>query len=114
MPKINDLPSDGILKFGRYKTARDESGKKIGERFDTLGELFFSYVNIRQSDTEFYKTYGKTVDLKVKTYYVKGIERQSLKVLVDGVFYEVTEIDPDFNREFMFWYLTKVGMADGF
>lgn len=109
MSKIKDLPSDGLLVYGVYSTKRDANGKKVGEMFTNQKQLFFNYLSIRQSDAEFYNSIGKKVDLKVKTYFVNDVKESTTKVLLDGVYYEVTAVDPDFEREYMFWYLTRVG-----
>lgn len=113
MVKVNELPIDGMLRFGKYATKRDENGKKVGFKLLDPHDLFFNYLSIRQSDTTYFNSIGKTVDLKVKTYYVAGVEQKSVKVLIEGELYDVTMIDPDFKREYMFWYLTKVGVGSG-
>ncbi|SFH68639.1 phage head closure protein [Pisciglobus halotolerans] len=104
--------NDGLLEFGRTETVRNAEKKIIGERFILNGSLFFNYTTIRQVDFDFYGTHDKTVDLKVKTFYVKGIE-ESHKVLIDEVLYDITDTDPTTDRRYLFWYLQRVGEFEG-
>lgn len=109
--KMRDLLNDGLLEFGKTATQRDESAKIIGDGFSKLGELFFKYQTLRQADFEQYETTERSVDLKIKTYYTPKVEK-SHKVIIDNSIYEITGIDPDLERIFLYWYLTKVGELD--
>ena len=112
MIKHPELLNDGLLEFGRIKTLRDEEANLIGKTFESLGQLFFNYQSIRQSDYEQYGTSELSVDLKIKTYYTDFVEK-SHKIIIGVDEYEITAIDPDRKRMYMFWYLAKVGELDG-
>lgn len=111
MIKHPELLSDGLLQFGKITTQRDKEAKIIGQAFEALGGLFFNFQSIRQSDFEQYGTTESGVDLKVKTYYTAQVET-SHKIIIDGIEYEITAIDPDRKRIYMYWYLSKVGKLD--
>lgn len=100
--------NDGLLKYGKTETVRDASKKIIGEKFVDGGELFYNFYDIRQGDNDLYGTNDQSVDLKVKTFFIKSVEK-SQKVLMDGNVYNITSIDPTADRLYMFWYLSKVG-----
>ena len=109
--KLPESFNDGLLEFGKTATQRDEHAKIIGDGFERFGELFFNYQTIRQSDFEQYGTTDLSVDLKVKTYYTPNVEK-SHKVIINDSIYEITGIDPDKERIYLYWYLSKVGELD--
>lgn len=107
--RIEERFNDGAIQYGEFITERDEgTKKKKGTVFKANGILFFKYYSIRQEDSAMYGVKGKTVDLKLKTYYVPGVEK-SQKVLLNGELYEITGIDPSNDRRYLFWYLSKAG-----
>lgn len=112
MIKHPELLNDGLLEFGKIETLRDDEANIIGKTFKSLGQLFFNYQSIRQSDYEQYGTSELSVDLKIKTYYTEFVEK-SHKIIINGAEYEITAIDPDRKRVYMYWYLAKVGDLDG-
>lgn len=101
--------NDGLLFFGTIKTIR-EKGKKTGESFEQKGRLFFNELTIRQQDVDVSGTAtDQSVDLKVKTYYMDGVNK-SHKVLIGTDLYDIYMLDKDINNEYFFWYLAKVGV----
>lgn len=110
--RIDEPLNDGVAEYGSIKTVRNKEGKKIGEEFTSLGFLFFNYASIRQGDIEFYGAKDVTVDLKIKTYFARDVQKSN-KIKFENEVYEVIAIDPDMKRTYMYWYLTKVGVFDG-
>ena len=110
--RIDEPLNDGVVEYGSIETLRNDEGKKKGEEFTSLGFLFFNYAGIRQGDIDFYGNLDKTVDLKVKTFFAKDVQK-SHKVKFEDEVYEVIALDPDIKRKYMYWYLTKVGVFDG-
>lgn len=111
-PRAYEPLNDGLLEYGTIKTVRDANNKidKTADPFNKVGDLFFNFMNTRQGDYEQYGGKTQIVDEKVKTYFDNGVQK-SHKVRIEGVEYDITAIDPDANRIFMYWYLTKVGEA---
>lgn len=110
MPKAQMfVPNDGVMRYGRIETTRDEMKRKSGESFKELGHLKFDYSSIRQEDVESYKGTDKGVDLKIRTYFRPDVPT-SLKVIVGNDKYDISNIDPAIDRKTMFWYLQKVGV----
>ena len=103
-----DRLNDGRLFFGKVETKRDARGKKIGQVFVNTGEMFFSYKTIRQSDFDLYNTSEQQIELKVKSYYVPTATKTH-QVLLKSRLYNITAIDVDNDKRYMYWYLTEVG-----
>ena len=103
-----DRLNDGRLFFGKVETKRDARGKKIGQVFVKTGEMFFSYKSIRQSDFDLYNTSEQQIELKVKSYYVPTATKTH-QVLLKSRLYNITAIDVDNDKRYMYWYLTEVG-----
>ncbi|MBC2106145.1 phage head closure protein [Listeria booriae] len=113
MKRVKEELNSGLLKFGKIETKRNpDTRTNIGENFKVIGELFFAQKSLRQQDFDMYGSKDKTVSMKVKTYFMVGVE-DSHKVMIDDDVYEITNIDPDGDNFFMFWYLTKVGKLNG-
>lgn len=61
----------------------------------------------RQQDLDFAEASGRTLSLKVKTRYYKGIQTD-YKVVLDGCLYDIIDIDMDRYNQEMFFYLEYV------
>ena len=103
-----DRLNDGRLFFGKVETKRDARGKQSGQVFVKTGEMFFSYKTIRQSDFDLYNTSEQQIELKVKSYYVPTATKTH-QVLLKSRLYNITAIDVDNDKRYMYWYLTEVG-----
>ncbi|CZR11009.1 head-tail adaptor protein [Trichococcus collinsii] len=103
-----DRLNDGRLFFGKVETKRDASGKKIGQVFAKTGDMFFSYKTIRQSDFDLYNTSDQQIELKVKSYYIPTATKTH-QVLLKSRLYNITAIDVDNDKRYMYWYLSEVG-----
>lgn len=104
--------TDGKMFFGTIKTER-VNGKKVGEVFNVFGELYFNRMTIRQSDYSIESASEQTIDLKIKTFFTRGISKNSHKVLIGEEMFDIYSIDSDVEEKYNYWYLTKVGRFDG-
>lgn len=113
---FNDKPpekfTDGILRFGVIKTKRYQ-GKKIGEEFQETGHLFFNKMSVRQSDYELLAGTDQNIDLKVKTFFILGVSKESHKVQINNEEYDIYMLDSDADDKYLYWYLTKAGRLNG-
>lgn len=99
--------NSGQLSYGSDKPIRDDFGKHTGSTFEIAGTLNFKNMSLRESDYNLYEAIDKVVARKVKVYYVPGIEKTH-KVMIEGEKYDLTRVDPDNEKVFMYLYLEKV------
>ncbi|MBC6973049.1 phage head closure protein [Bacillus sp. Xin] len=103
--------NDGFFQYGYKKTERSENGKRIGEVFQPEGRLAYKEMSIRDSDYQIVGVLTTGLDYKVKTLYppsFKKINKNKLKVLIDGIEYDVIKADSDSNKRYLFFYLQQV------
>lgn len=108
---IRETFNDGYLFYGRRKTLRTD-GKKTGTEFESEGKLAFKEMSIREEDYQVADMSTTTLSLKLKTLYppfFKRIRKNKLKVLIDDVEYDVLKVDPDYRKNFLYFYLQEVG-----
>lgn len=105
------VPNDGLLEYGRFETLRDSNRKVTGQEFVLAGTLKYEYASIRQGDSAQYGGSTQSIDLKVRTYYRPDVPT-SLKVRINRLGYEITQIDPANDRKSMYWYLSRKGEFD--
>lgn len=112
MEQYRETFNDGVLVYGHKITKRSETGKRIGETFTAEGKLFFREMSCRQSDYEFSNAIGSRLDLKVKTPYppsFRKIDKNKMLVQIDGIGYEIINVDHDTTKQFLFFLLQRVG-----
>jgi hypothetical protein len=102
----NEELNSGQLSYGSDKHTR-EGGKLVDSTFQTAGVLNYKNMSLRESDYSLYDAIDKVIARKVKVYYVPGIEKTH-KVLLEGEKYDITRIDPDDTRTFIYLYLERV------
>ncbi|MBS4171940.1 phage head closure protein [Bacillus sp. FJAT-49736] len=104
--------NDGVLRYGHKTTQRSETRKRIGEKFQEEGKLFYREMSYRESDYSLADALGSKLDLKVKTLFppsFRKIDKNKLIVLIDDVEYESINVDHDSSKMYLFFYLQKVG-----
>ena len=101
--------NDGFLQYG-YKNRAFRRGKRIGEKFHEEGKLAYKVMSLRDSDYKMVGVLTTGLDLKVKTLYppsFRKINKNKLKVLMDGIEYDVIKADYDSNKQYLFFYLQQ-------
>lgn len=108
MAKQEENLNDGLLTFGKIQTVRGKNNKidKSADPFNEMGKLYFNFKTIRQDDAEQYGGKRKVVDLKVKSYYLPDVLKTH-KVKIEEELYDINAVDPDTQRKYMYWYLSK-------
>lgn len=112
---VHEVFNDGFLTYGRSKTTRDKSGKRIGETFTAEGKVSYKLINARTEDYEMAYSTGTTLDKKVKTRFppsFKNVKKTSLKVRMDSMEYDVINVDCDSGKRYLYFYLQEVGEVD--
>lgn len=105
--------NDGLLQYGVIEIER-ENGKKIGEKFNRVGKLYFNRMTIRQSDYDLQEgATSQGIDLKVKTYFVKDVSKDAHQVLIGDTKFNIYQIDADNDDKYLYWYLSKEGRLNG-
>lgn len=115
MKNYRETFNDGVMIFGRTKTDRSETGKRIGEKFEALGKLAFHIMSHREEDYKLADALGSSLDLKVKTMFPATFKKYSLRELnkfkakIQGVEYDVIRVDKNPSGDRLFFYLQEVG-----
>ncbi len=112
---IHNVFNDGYLTYGRTETVRSDSGKKLGELFNSSGSLAFQLMNAREEDISFANTMNTSLDLKVRTPLPPSLVKENksdLKVRIDRLEYDVITVDEDSNKRFLYFYLQQIGGFD--
>lgn len=104
--KVDELLNDGMLQYGQIKTLRDELKRKTGVSFQTEGTLFFNFQSINRSFDMYVVGNIDDVELKIKAYYSKDLNKSHL-VMIDDETYEIVTLDPDKARKYVFIFLKK-------
>ncbi|MGM9925170.1 MAG: head-tail adaptor protein [Bacillus sp. (in: firmicutes)] len=114
-PRHTETFNDGYLKYGHKKSARSQTGKRTGEILTIEGKLAFQLSSMRESDFAVAGMLGAKLDMKVKTLYppsFRTIKKNKLKAVIDGIEYDVINVDPDNKNGHLYFYLQEVGGYD--
>lgn len=109
--QIRKTFNDGFLTYGHRKTVRTD-GKKTGTEFKEEGILAYNELSVREQDYQMADINTARIDLKVETLYppfFKKVKKSKLKVLIDGLEFDVVKVDSDYSKNFLYFYLQEVG-----
>lgn len=98
--------NDGFLIYGNEENKR-VNGRLISTVFQEVGTLAFNYKTIRESDYTLFSNLANITTLKVKTYFDESVDVKKHKVKIDDEIYNITRLDNDETRSYMFWYLER-------
>lgn len=110
--QLRDVLNDGFIQYGTKKTQRSERGKRIGEKFVSSGRLAYQEMSCRDADYEMAHAMSRVLDLKIRTLQpptLKKSELSKLKVILDGLEYDVIKADTDREKRYLYFYLQEVG-----
>lgn len=101
--------NDGVVNIYREKEKRSNFGAKINavslDDLEFVNKLAFSETSKRQQDLEFAEQQSFSLDLKIKTRSIKGIDNKC-KAVIDGYLYDVSYVDA--TRTELYLYLQGV------
>lgn len=103
--------NDGFIHIYNEKPIRTDFGaKRNTKNKDTLEfvvKLAYNECSKRQEDIDFAEGRDKTLNLKVRTRLLDTLNTEQ-KVIIDGVLYDIINIDYDRSNREMYFYLEKV------
>jgi hypothetical protein len=112
MQTYKEVFNDGLLRYGHKVTQRSGTGKRIGEKFNVEGQLYYREMSYRESDYQLANAMGSSLDLKVKTPYppsFRRINKTKLIVSINAIEYETIKVDHDPSKLHLYFYLQRVG-----
>lgn len=77
------------------------------EDFAELYRLMFADVSIREQDLDFAEAIGRSLNRKIKTPLVNGVNARQ-KVIISNVLYDVVNADIDRSNSEIYLYLEEV------
>ncbi|MBO0586460.1 phage head-tail adapter protein [Sporosarcina sp. E16_8] len=113
--QVRETYNDGFVTYGYKETKRTETGKRIGETFQAVGRLAYKEISCRDTDYQLASFMSATLDYKLKTLFppsFHGINRSKLKVVKDGIEFDVIKVDPDREKSCLYFYLQEVGVVE--
>lgn len=98
--------NDGVVRIYREKDKRSNFSAKINamslDDMVLVAKLAFAETSKRQQDLEFAESMQFSLDLKIRTRFVKGIDTKC-KAVIDGYLYDISYVDA--TRKELFLYL---------
>ncbi|KGR88403.1 hypothetical protein [Lysinibacillus odysseyi] len=110
--RIRDSLNDGFAYYGTKETRRSERGKRIGEKFVEMGRLAYQEMSSREQDFDLVQAMSRALDLKIRTLRPPHLDRATLsklKMVIDGIEYDVIRVDSDREKRYLYFYLQEVG-----
>jgi len=105
--------NDGVVSVYREKERRTDFAAKQNvstmDNLDFIVKLAFEESAKREQDMEFAQQNDFTLNMKVRTRLVKGVDNKC-KAVIDGYLYDISYIDKD--RKEMWMYLEGVKRID--
>lgn len=102
--------NDGAIYLYREKEKRNEFGAKLNtnglEDMEFIARLSYAEQSKREQDLEYADQQGFSLELKVKTRYIKGIDNKC-KAVINGYLYDVRYVDA--TKSELYIYLEGVG-----
>lgn len=101
--------NDGMVSIYRESDRRSNFGAKINatsvDDLKFIAKMAYSEQSKRQQDAEFAESMQFSLDLKIKTRYIKGVDNKC-KAVIDGYLYDVSYVDS--TRTELYLYLQGV------
>lgn len=102
--------NDGVVHIYRDMDRRSNFGAKLNvssiEELKFIAKLSYAEQSKRQQDIEFANQMGFSLELKIKTRYIKSIDNKC-KAVIDGVLYDINYVDTTKTEAFL--YMQEVG-----
>lgn len=101
--------NDGMVSIYREIDKRSNFGAKMNaislDDLQFVAKLAYSEQSKRQQDMEFAEQQGFSLELKIKTRAIKGVDNKC-KAVIDGYLYDVSYVDA--TRTDLYLYLQGV------
>ena len=102
--------NDGVVYIYRDTDRRSNFGAKLNvatiDDLQFIAKLSYAEQSKRQQDVEFAQQQGFSLELKIKTRCIKGIDNKC-KAVINGVLYDINYVDTTKTEAFL--YMQEVG-----
>lgn len=103
------LYNDGVVSIYREKEKRSNFAAKMNVKalddMELIAKLAFAELSKRQEDAEFAESMQFSLDYKVKTRFIKGVDNKC-KAVIQGYLYDIKYIDA--TRTELFLYMEGI------
>lgn len=105
--------NDGVVHIYRETERRSNFGAKLNVKalddMKFIAKLSFAEQSKRQQDIEFAEQQGFSLELKIKTRFIRGVDNKC-KAVVDGYLYDIDYVDA--TKTELYLYMQGVGKLD--
>lgn len=105
--------NDGVVYIYRETERRSNFGAKLNvktlEDMKFIAKLSFAEQSKRQQDVQFAEQQGFSLELKIKTRFIKGIDNKC-KAVINGYLYDISYVDT--TKTELYLYMQGVGTLD--
>ena len=102
--------NDGVVHIYRETERRSNFGAKLNatalDDLQFIAKLSYAEQSKRQQDIEFANQQGFSLELKIKTRFIKGVDNKC-KAVIDGILYDVSYVDA--TKTELYLYMQEVG-----
>lgn len=102
--------NDGVVHLYRETERRSNFGAKLNatalDDLQFIAKLSYAEQSKRQQDIEFANQQGFSLELKIRTRFIKGVDNKC-KAVIDGVLYDVSYVDA--TKTELYLYMQEVG-----
>lgn len=102
--------NDGVVSIYRETERRSNFSAKLNvatiDDLQFIAKLSYAEQSKRQQDIEFAQQQGYSLDLKIKTRFVKGVDNKC-KAVIDGYLYDIDYVDA--TKTELYLYMQGVG-----
>lgn len=106
--------NDGVVRIYRETERRSNFGAKLNatalDDLQFIAKLSYAEQSKRQQDIEFANQQGFSLELKIKTRAIKGVDNKC-KAVIDGYLYDVSYVDA--TKTELYLYMQEVGSLAG-
>lgn len=102
--------NDGMVSIYRETDRRSNFGAKLNatsiDDLQFIAKLSFAEQSKRQQDVEFASQQSFSLDLKIKTRFIKSVDNKC-KAVIDGYLYDIAYVDA--TKTELYLYMQGVG-----
>lgn len=106
--------NDGVVYLYRDTDRRSNFGAKLNvtsvDDLQFIAKLSYAEQSKRQQDVDFANQQGFSLDLKIKTRFIKGVDNKC-KAVINGHLYDISYIDTTKTDAYL--YMQEVGKLAG-
>lgn len=105
--------NDGVVYLYRDTDRRSNFGAKLNVKtiddLQFIAKLSYAEQSKRQQDVEFANQLSFSLDLKIKTRYIKGVDNKC-KAVIDGYLYDIDYVDA--TKTELYLYMQQISKIE--